>query len=80
MAFTKVLVGRPARKPNVLVSYDISRIIGFSGDIIGSSGRSIKNALAVTKDFSRQEIRVESPDFDDFLGELADRRFSQKPF
>src|SRR5947208_3391954 len=60
MAATKVSVGTPTRKVNPLATYDISGIIGFSGDFIGSMVLSFQKptALAIVKAFAGQECPV----------------------
>lgn len=73
MASTTVAVGKPSRKSDPLATYDVSGIIGFSGDFIGSMVLSFQKptALAIVKAFAGQECPVESPDFTDAIGELA---------
>jgi chemotaxis protein CheX len=54
-------------------SYDVSGIIGFSGDVVGSVVVSFEKSAAVklVAAFAGMEIAVDSPDFADAIGELA---------
>ena len=68
---TKILT--PHRKENPLVSYDVSGIIGFSGEIIGSAVVSFQAAAArkLVEAFAGMDLELTSPDFADAIGELA---------
>jgi len=73
MAATTVTVGKPIRKTDLSATYDVSGIIGFSGDFVGSMVLSFqeKTALAIVAAFAGQECAVNSPEFSDAIGELA---------
>jgi len=66
-------IGKPHMKEKVETTFDVSGIIGFSGDIVGSvvvsyqleTARSLINALV------GMEIDPKSSDFADGIGELA---------
>ena len=73
MAGIEVTVGSPFLKKNPLPSYDVSGIIGFSGQFVGSMVLSFQKAtaLAVVSAFAGAPIPADSPDFPDAVGELA---------
>ena len=73
MAATKVAVGKPYRKLDPTATHDVSGIIGFSGDFVGSMVLTFQmsTALAIVKSFAGMDVRPESPDFGDAVGELA---------
>ena len=54
-------------------SYDVSGIIGFSGEVVGSVVVSFERSAAIklVAAFAGMEIAPESPDFADAIGELA---------
>jgi chemotaxis protein CheX len=60
-------------KGNPTPSYDVSSIIGFSGDVIGSVVVSFQLSAAkkLVAAFAQMEIDEKSADFADALGELA---------
>jgi len=66
-------VGIPHLKDVPAPSYDVSGIIGFSGDIVGNVVVSFQKAAAekLVSAFAGASIPAESPDFADALGELA---------
>jgi chemotaxis protein CheX len=66
-------VGRPILKAQPCPSYDISSIIGFSGEMVGSVVVSFQKEAAVklASAFAGVEIDPDSPDFADAIGELA---------
>ncbi len=66
-------VERPTLKSGPAVSYDVSAIIGFSGQVIGSVVVSFQMAaaLSLVKSFAGVELAADSPDFADAVGELA---------
>jgi chemotaxis protein CheX len=73
MAKVTVTVGTPTLKPNPLPTYDVSGIIGFSGEFVGSMVLSFQRATAesIVKSFAGMPIAPDSPDFADAVGELA---------
>jgi chemotaxis protein CheX len=73
MVKVKTDVERPIVKGNPTPSYDVSSIIGFSGDVIGSVVVSFQMNAAkkLVAAFAQMEIDEKSPDFADALGELA---------
>ncbi|HEX3356000.1 MAG TPA: chemotaxis protein CheX [Tepidisphaeraceae bacterium] len=66
-------VERPTYKSGPAVSYDVSAIIGFSGQVIGSVVVSFQMdaALKLVKAFAGVDLTADSPDFADAIGELA---------
>ena len=66
-------VERPTYKTGPVVSYDVSAIIGFSGQVIGSVVVSFQMdaALKLVKAFAGVDLTSGSPDFADAIGELA---------
>ncbi len=68
---TEVL--RPHVKEAPGPSYDVSSIIGFSGEVVGSVVVSfqLEAAKKLVAAFAQTELSVDSADFADALGELA---------
>ncbi|MFN4242803.1 MAG: chemotaxis protein CheX [Tepidisphaerales bacterium] len=66
-------VERPHLKTAPAPQYDVSSIIGFSGDIVGSVVVSFQKAAAVqlVSAFAGMPIDPDSPDFADAVCELA---------
>lgn len=66
-------VERPHLKASPGVSYDVSSIIGFSGDVVGSVVLSFQQDAAVklVAAFAGMEMPYGSADFTDAVGELA---------
>jgi chemotaxis protein CheX len=66
-------VGRPALKDHTSPLYDVSSIIGFSGDVVGSVVVSFPMNVAqkLVSVFAGAPIDPHSEDFPDALGELA---------
>jgi chemotaxis protein CheX len=73
MVGIETTVQRPHLKGNPSPSYDVSGIIGFSGEVIGSVVVSFQRAAAIklVSSFAGMEIQPETPDFADAVGELA---------
>ena len=73
MVKVKTEVCRPIVKGEPTPSYDVSSIIGFSGDVIGSVVVSFQLSAAekLVASFAGMHIPASSPDFADALGELA---------
>ena len=63
-------VQRPSVKAVPVPTYDVSAIIGFSGEILGSVVVSFPKATAVgiVKAFTGMEMTADSPDFADAVG------------
>lgn len=66
-------VERPQVKGNPTPAYDVSSIIGFSGEVVGSVVVSfqLEAAKKLVAAFAQMEIDPNTPDFADALGELA---------
>jgi chemotaxis protein CheX len=73
MAQVTVTVGAPTLKKSPTTTYDVSAIIGFSGEIVGSMVLSFQKgtAEAIVTSFAGSPISPDSPDFADAVGELA---------
>ena len=73
MAGVEVTIGSPALKKTPLTSYDVSGIIGFSGEFVGSMVLSFQQAtaMAIVANFAGAPVPPDSPDFADAVGELA---------
>ena len=73
MVRVQTTVQRPFLKTDQSTPYDISSIIGFSGDVVGSVVVSFdqKAAQKLVTAFAGVEIEMESPDFADAVGELS---------
>lgn len=66
-------VGEPAIKSGAHPEYDISGIIGMSGDVVGSVVLSFPTdaAVSIVQLFTGTELDAESEDFADAIGELV---------
>ena len=66
-------VERPTVKGSPAPSYDVSSIIGFSGEVVGSVVLSFQLSAAakVVESFAGVAMEPNSPDFADAIGELA---------
>jgi len=73
MVGVQTTVERPHVKNNPAPHYDVSGIIGFSGEIAGSVVVSFqsKAALALASAFAGSKLEFNTPDFADAIGELA---------
>jgi chemotaxis protein CheX len=73
MVGVETIVERLTLKSGPGASYDVSAIVGFSGQVIGSVVVSFQMAaaLSLVKAFAGVDIAVDSPDFPDAIGELA---------
>jgi len=73
MVGTETMLDRPHIKAQPAPTYDVSSIIGFSGDVIGSVVVSFQRSAAekLVEAFAGAPIPFESPDFADAIGELA---------
>jgi chemotaxis protein CheX len=73
MVGVQTTVERPRLKTGPNVSFDVTAIIGFSGQVIGSAVVSFQMAaaLSLAKSFAGIEMTPDSPDFADAIGELA---------
>jgi len=68
-----VQIGQPSIKNDVATTYDVSGIIGMSGDVVGSIVLSFpqETALNAVARFLGSRPTVDSPDFADAIGELT---------
>ncbi len=68
-----VTIERPQVKTNPGATYDVSGVIGLSGDLIGSIVVSFQREAAarIVSQFAGAPIEGDSPDFPDAVGELA---------
>jgi chemotaxis protein CheX len=73
MVGVKAETGAPHLKDNATLSYDVSGIIGFSGDLVGSVVVSfqMKTAQKLVSSFVGCDLDPATPDFADAIGELA---------
>lgn len=76
--FSKMLnatatIQRPSVKTVPAPQYDVSAIIGFSGEIVGSVVVSFpkETAIKAVAAFAGMEMQPDSPDFADAIGELT---------
>lgn len=69
----KVTIGDPHIKNDQHTTYDISGIIGMSGDVVGSVVVSFpeNTATACVALFSGTQLETNNPDFADAIGELV---------
>jgi chemotaxis protein CheX len=73
MAHVEVAMGTPKLKKSPATTYDVSGIIGFSGEFVGSMVLSFQQstAVAIVSSFAGVPVTPDSPDFADAVGELA---------
>ena len=73
MVGVQTTVQRPHLKTQRAPTYDVSSIIGFSGDIVGSVVVSFQKEAAerLASAFAGTSITADMPDFPDAIGELA---------
>ncbi|HMB94701.1 MAG TPA: chemotaxis protein CheX [Tepidisphaeraceae bacterium] len=73
MVKVEVAIGRPSVKSTATPSYDVSGIIGLSGDLIGSIVVSFQMdaAAKLVSAFAGTPLDPKGPDFPDAVGELA---------
>jgi chemotaxis protein CheX len=73
MVGVEVSVEYPYLKDNAVATYDVSGIIGFSGEILGSVVISFQSASAVklVQAFTGSAYETASTEFADAIGELA---------
>lgn len=73
MVKVETVVERPMLKQHPAISYDISGIIGFSGEIVGSVVVSFTRQAgeALVEAFAGVRLEMGTPDFADAIGELA---------
>jgi len=66
-------IGKPELKKNSSPSYDVSGIVGFTGDINGSVVVSFheETAVGLVEAFCCEKLDVRSDDFADAIGELC---------
>lgn len=68
-----VTIGNPSIKQSPSTTYDVSGIIGMSGDVTGNVVLSFPSQAAkrIVQLFTGVEYEVNSPDFADAIGELT---------
>lgn len=68
-----VTIGEPRIKDTPGTTYDVSGIIGMSGDVVGSVVLSFPSNTAsrLVSLFTGTEMKSDNPDFPDAIGELA---------
>ncbi len=73
MVHVEVKVGKPAIKQAKMISAEVSGVIGLSGDVIGSVVLSFPgdSACKLASAFAGTPLTMDSPDFTDAIGELA---------
>lgn len=73
MVEAEVRIGTPCTPNGALQNLDVSSIVGFSGDVVGSVALCfpLSTAVAVASKFARCEMTEEHPDFADAIGELS---------
>jgi chemotaxis protein CheX len=73
MVKVETTVNRPHLKTDATPSYDVSSIIGFTGDVIGNVVISLQLAAAkhLVAAFAGMQMEPGTPDFADAIGELA---------
>ena len=66
-------IGKPILKAKPHPSFDVSGIVGFSGEIVGSVVISLPAATAVNivEAFTGEKMEIDSEDFADAVGELS---------
>ena len=73
MARIEAHMGKPGLKVVPTPAYDVSGIVGFTGEVMGSVVVSFRQdtALSIVKAFSGEEMDVKSDDFADAIGEIC---------
>lgn len=73
MVKVQTTVSRPQLKDGSTPSFDVSRIIGFTGDVVGNVVISLEMSAAkeLVSAFAGMPIEANTPDFSDAIGELA---------
>jgi chemotaxis protein CheX len=73
MVNMKPEMGKPHLKDDMRTTHDVSGIIGFSGEIVGSVVLTfqLETARQLVNAFVGMEVAANSPDFIDAVGELA---------
>lgn len=73
MVEVEVRIGTPRTPGGASPKADVSSIVGFSGDVVGSVAMCfpLSTAVSVAGKFARCEMTQEHPDFADAIGELA---------
>ncbi|GIW77239.1 MAG: hypothetical protein KatS3mg104_2302 [Phycisphaerae bacterium] len=73
MVGVPVTIDRPSIKSSPGSMYDVSSIIGFSGEVVGAVVVSYQRetALKLVESFAGSRFDLLSPDFADAIGELA---------
>jgi chemotaxis protein CheX len=73
MLGTNIIISKPRLKEANELKADVSAIIGFTGDALGSVALCfpLKTAVRTASKFAGEDLTREHPDFADALGELA---------
>lgn len=73
MLSTDIFISKPCIKTSDCATADVSAIIGFSGEAVGSVAMCfpMRTAVNAASRFAGAEITQSHPDFGDALGELA---------
>lgn len=73
MVHIKPEISKPRLKEDAAATYDVSGVIGFSGEIVGSVVLSFQRetAIKLVNALVGMEVDPNSPDFTDAIGELA---------
>jgi chemotaxis protein CheX len=73
MVKVKPEIARPRLKEDAGTTYDVSGVIGFSGEVVGSVVISFELASAqkLVSALVGSDVAVDSPDFVDAVGEIA---------
>lgn len=73
MVGVETTVGAPSLKSDPAPTHDVSAIIGFSGEVVGSMVLTFQTETArrVVAAFANAPLEPGSPDFADAIGELA---------
>jgi chemotaxis protein CheX len=74
MLSLEITIGKPLIRETIpTAAFDVSGIIGMSGDVIGTVMLSFPmgSALEIVKRFTGTEFHAESEDFGDAIGELV---------
>ena len=73
MAGVDVELGKPSLRHNSQPSYDVSGIVGFTGDVMGNVVVSFTGETAdnIVESFCGEKITQQSEDYSDAIGELC---------
>ena len=73
MAGLEVQLGEAGLIDKPYPKYDVSGIIGFSGDVVGSVvvSFSMEASIGIVEAFTGENMDIDNPDFADAIGELC---------